>query len=261
MKCKAFIAFLLLAAGNAFADCGTVRFGYPDRHRPPYWMGDGAAVPEPPGASVDFVRELAASNGCTLELVRLPMMRLRSSLASGAVDMVPVDITADGEPGIVMPRDAQGKPDSKRGTPLVLVAFVRAKDGSLHDADPMELVHGKRVGVLYGSAHARRLEKAGAILDQGGPSVPSNFDKLQLGRIDAFVVPMLVASDLDKYVAEHYKGELVRLEKPVFKSFNWIATNPAFYETHRHEVESMWNGMGAEGNKHYNQLLRKYTEY
>ncbi|MTW10589.1 transporter substrate-binding domain-containing protein [Pseudoduganella eburnea] len=260
MKRKAFIALCLLAAANAFADCGTIRIGYPDQHRPPYWMGNGPTVPEPPGAAVDFLRELAASGGCTVELVRLPMMRLRSSLISGAVDMAPVDITADGQPGIVMPRDPQGKPDTKRATTLALVAFVRAKDGFMHDADPMDLVRGKRVGVMYGSSYAKRLESAGAILDQGGPTVPSNFDKLQLGRIDAFVVPLLVATDMDKYVAERYKGELVRLEKPVLKSFNWIATNPAYYGAHRRDVDTLWNWIGTDGNKRFNQLLRKYIE-
>jgi len=261
MKCQAFLALLLLIAGNAFADCGTIRIAYPDQHRPPYWMGNGATVPDPPGASVEFLRELAASGGCSVTLVRLPMMRLRSSLVSGAVDMAPVDITADGQPGIVMPRDAQGKPDTKRATTLAVVAFVRARDGLAHDADPMEVVRGKRVGVMYGSSYAQRLEKAGAILDQGAPTVPSNFDKLQLGRIDFAVVPLLVASDMDKYVADHYKGELVRLEKPVFKSFNWVATNPDFYAAHRREVESLWNWIGTDGNKRFNQLIRKYIEY
>lgn len=261
MKRKAFITLFVLAAGNVFADCGKIRIGYPDQHRPPYWMGNGPVVPEPPGAAVDFLRELVASGGCAVELVRLPMLRLRSSLVSGAVDMVPVDITADGQPGIVLPRDAQGKPDTKRATTLALVAFVRAKDRHPHDADPMDVVRGKRVGVMYGSSYAQRLEKAGAILDQGAPTVPNNFDKLQLGRIDVFVVPLLVASDMDKYVADHYKGDLVRLEKPVFKSFNWIATNPAYYEAHRRDVDTMWNWIGTDGNKRFNQLLRKYTEY
>lgn len=261
MKRPAFIALFLLAAGNVLADCGTIRIAYPDQHRPPYWMGNGATVPNPPGAAVEFMRELAASGGCTLELVRLPMMRLRSSLVSGAVDMAPVDITADGQPGIVMPRDAQGRPDARRATTLALVIFVRVKDGFPHDADPAELVRGKRVGVMYGSSYAQRLERAGAILDMGAPTIPSNFDKLQLGRIDAAVVPLLVASDMDKYVAEHYKGELVRLEKPYFKSFNWIATNPAFYEAHRRDVDSLWNWIGTDGNRRFNQILRKYTEY
>ncbi|MGW8391104.1 hypothetical protein [Pseudoduganella sp. HUAS MS19] len=209
---------------------------------------------------MEWVREFAASGGCALELVRLPVMRLRSALASGAVDFIPVDISADGLPGVVIPRDAQGKPDTRRATSVVVVAFVRASDGYPRNLDPMEMVRGKRVGVMYGSSYGARLAKAGAILDQGAPTVPSNFDKLQLGRIDAFVVPMISASDLDKYVADRYKGQLVRLGKPVLRSHNWLATSPAYYEAHRHEVDTLWNWLGTEGNKRFNLLLRKYTE-
>lgn len=262
MKWKPFTvaALLALAANNVLAACGTIRFAYPDQHRPPYWMGNGASVPDPAGASVDWIREFAASSGCAIELVRLPVMRLRVALASGAVDFVPVDITADGQPGVVIPRDAQGKPDTRRAISLVVVAFVRAKDGYARDVDPMDMVRGKRVGIMYGSSYGAQLEKAGAKLDQGAPTVPTNFDKLQLGRIDAFVVPMIAASDMDKYVAERYKGQLVRLDKPVLKSFNWIATNPAYYETHRRDVDTLWNWLGTDGNKRFNLLLRKYTE-
>jgi ABC-type amino acid transport substrate-binding protein len=223
-------------------------------------MGNGPTVPEPAGASVEWIREFAASGGCGLALVRLPVMRLRSSLASGAVDFVPVDISADGQPGIVIPRDAQGKPDTRRATTLVVVAFVRAKDGYAHDLDPMAMVRGKRVGVMYGASYGAPLAKVGAILDQGAPTVPSNFEKLHLGRIDAFVVPLVVETDMDKYVADRYKGELVRLAKPVLKSFNWIATNTAYYQAHRQEVDTLWNWLGTEGNKRFNHVLRKYTE-
>src|ERR1041385_3437158 len=118
MKRKAFlaIALLALAADHVLAAWGTIRYAYPDQHRPPYWLGNGPAVPDPPGANVDWIREFAASGGCAIERVRLPVMRLRSSLISGVVDFVPVDITADGQPGIVIPRDAQGKPDTRRAT-------------------------------------------------------------------------------------------------------------------------------------------------
>lgn len=264
MKRKAFVAIatlLSLAANLAWAACGTIRFAYPDQHRPPYWLGNGEDVPEPAGASVEWIREFAASGGCTLTLVRLPIMRLRSSLISGAVDFAPVDITADGQPGIVIPRDAQGKPDIKRASSLVVVAFVRAKDGYARNLDPMEMVRGKRVGVMYGSSYGLRLQKAGAILDQGAPTVPSNFEKLQLGRIDAFVVPLIAAADMDKYVADRYKGELVRLETPVLKSYNWLATNTAFYHAHQQDVDALWNWLAVSGNKRFNQILRKYIEH
>ncbi len=47
----------------------------------------------------------------------------------------------------------------------------------------------------------------------------------------------------------------------MLKSYLWVATNPAYYEAHRHEVDSAWNWIGTDGNKQLNLLLRKYTEH
>lgn len=252
--------FLLLSANQVLADCGAVRFAYPDQHRPPYWLGNGEAVASPPGASVEWVREFAASAHCTVDFVRLPVPRLRSSLVNGAVDFTTVDATADGQPGILIPRDANGKPDTKRAATLNVVAIVRARDGYARSTDPLEMVRGQRIGIMYGSTYAPTLQHAGAILDQGAPTVPSNLEKLRLGRIDAFVVSLVSETDLDTLIATRFKNELMRLEKPILKSHIWVATNQHFYDTHRNEVEAMWNWVGNEGNKRYNLLLRKYTE-
>lgn len=262
MKWKTLLtaAVLSLSAGHALAACGAFRFAYPDQHRPPYWLGNGAEVAHPPGATVELVREFAASAGCAVNFVRLPVMRLRSSVASGAADFTTVDISADGQAGLVLPRDALGKPDTKRAATLFVAAFVRARDGYSRSADPMQSLRGQRVGILHGSTYGPMLEQAGAVIDHGAITVPSNFEKLRLGRIDAFVVPLVTATDLDTFVATRFKGEIIRLDKPLVKSFIWFATNQRFYNAHRNEVEAMWNWLGGDGNKRFNQLLRKYAE-
>jgi hypothetical protein len=50
-----------------------------DQNRPPYWLGEGDKVPDPPGAAVDLIRDavLGAGFGCTPVWVRLPVARLR----------------------------------------------------------------------------------------------------------------------------------------------------------------------------------------
>jgi hypothetical protein len=253
--------FLWLSASQALAACGTMRFAYPDQHRPPYWLGNGAAVADPPGANVEWVREFAASAQCQVEFVRLPVLRLRSSLVGGSADFTTVDITADGQPGIVLPRDAQGKPDTRRAATLNVVAFVRARDGHARGSEPLQLMRGQRVGIMHGSTYANTLQQAGALLDQGAPTVPNNFEKLRLGRIDVFVVALVSEADMDKFVATRFDGEIVRLDKPILKSHIWLASSQRFYDSHRSDVETMWNWLGGEGNRRYNMLLRKYTEH
>lgn len=262
MKWKTLLtaACLSLSASQALAACGAIRFAYPDQHRPPYWLGNGATVANPPGATVELVREFAASANCTVDFIRLPVMRLRSSVMSGAADFTTVDISADGQPGIVLPRDALGKPDTKRAATLFVAAFVRASDGYTRATDPLQMMRGQRVGILHGSSYGPLLEQAGALVDHGALTVPSSFEKLRLGRIDAFVVPLVTASDLDIFVATRFKGEIIRLDKPLVKSFIWFATNQRFYDANRNEVEAMWNWLGGDGSKRFKLLLRKYAE-
>jgi hypothetical protein len=66
---------------------------------------------------------------------------------------------------------------------------------------------------------------------------------------------------MDKFVATRFDGEIVRLDKPILKSHIWLASSQRFYDSHRSDVETMWNWLGGEGNRRYNMLLRKYTEH
>ncbi|MGO4470156.1 hypothetical protein AB4Z11_31875, partial [Pseudoduganella sp. RAF53_2] len=66
-------ALLLALTAQAHSACAPVRFAYPDQDRPPYWLGNGSSVPEPPGASVELVMEFTASVGCPVSLLRLPV--------------------------------------------------------------------------------------------------------------------------------------------------------------------------------------------
>ena len=54
-----------------------------DQNRPPYWLGEGEQVPEPPGAAVDLIRSAVMESGfnCPPTLVRLPVARLRVALS------------------------------------------------------------------------------------------------------------------------------------------------------------------------------------
>ncbi|MGV7206959.1 hypothetical protein ACLB1G_03785 [Oxalobacteraceae bacterium A2-2] len=112
-----------LACGRAAA-CEPVRFGYPDQHRPPYWLGNGHEVPAShPGAGVELLRRFAASAGCSAEFVRLPVLRLRAMLAAGEIDFLPLDTSAQDTPGVVFPRTGNGSPDPERATPMLVVVW------------------------------------------------------------------------------------------------------------------------------------------
>jgi hypothetical protein len=253
-------ALCFILAASAQGACAPVRFAYPDQDRPPYWLGNGSEVASPPGASVELVREFTASAGCPVSLLRLPVARLRTALQAGVADFTPTDESSFGAPGVVFPVDAKGEVDVKRSVPLVMVAFVRASDKIDRATDPAEYFRGRTVGTTQGASYAVRMKQLGIAIDSGGSGTQSNLEKLRLKRIDGFVVSLISETDMDSYVARRYKGQIVRLEKPLMRTNVWLATSRSYYDSHTAQVEAMWNWLGTTGNKRFTDLLKKYSE-
>jgi len=255
-----FPALLFAISAQASAACAPVRFAYPDQERPPYWLGNGSAVADPPGASVELVREFIGSAGCPVSLLRLPVMRLRTALLAGVADFTPADEGSHGAPGVAFPLDARGEPDVKRSVPLVMVAFVRAADKIDPAADPAAHFRGRTIGTTMGASYAVRMKQLGINIDSGAPGAIGNLEKLRLKRIDGFVVSLVAEADMDRFVADRYRGQIVRLQKPLIRTNIWLAASKSYYDSHTAQVEAMWNWLGSTGNKRFNALLRKYTD-
>ncbi len=149
MNIRAGILLMLAVAAPlapaAGVDCVHVRVGYMNQHRPPYWMGDGDKVADPPGASVDLIHDavIAAGFGCEPSWVRLPVARLKVALAAGDIDMTTLGESAYYPAEIALPRDKAGNIDRNRAMHNTLVVLVRAKDKLLANANPMHYFPGK----------------------------------------------------------------------------------------------------------------------
>ena len=262
MSVRITLSLLLAAAcsSHAHAACTPIQIGYLDQDRPPYWLGKGSDVPEPPGASVELVRRFAASAGCKAALKRLPVLRLRPALQAGEIDFAPMDASGDNLPGVAFPRDRANRLDTERAVTAMVVVFVRAGDTPPRELNPMRYLQGKLVGVTLGSPYIPRLTQAGLTLDSGATDVARNLDKLRLHRIDAFAVSVVSATDMDSYVAEKYGTELVRLAQPLYSDHIWLAASQSYYDSHRTQVEAMWTWLGASGRKEFSALLDKYTD-
>jgi hypothetical protein len=250
---------MMVATSGAHAACAPFRFGYIDQNRPPYYLGNGSAEATPPGASIELIREIAASAGCSVSTVRLPVPRIRLALAAGAlIDAAPVDPNGSDAADFAFPLDRNGKVDSERALHLVTVAFVRAADKLPAETDPARYFVGRKVGTIHGASYAALLRAGGILVDDGAVDTVRNLDKVRLERCDAYVVSLSAASDLDAFVAAHYKGEIVRLDKPVHTTHLYLAMNKAYYARNSEQVEAMWNWIGQHGQQRFAELLKHY---
>lgn len=257
-------ATLLLAAAlipaAATATCIPVRVGYMDQHRPPYWLGEGADVPDPAGAAVDLMRDavLGAGFGCAPTWVRLPIARLRVALAAGDIDMAPLGELPSYPPEIALPRDKAGNIDLERAMHNALIVLVRAGDKLPASTQPMQHFKGKLLGVAQGQSYAGRLRDAGLTIDDGARDLERNLEKLRLGRIDGVVVAAVSPEHLKATLAR-YKGAVVQLPQPLLNTRVWLAFNDTFYRAHPAQVEALWTWLDV--NRHrLGYVMQKYRK-
>lgn len=248
------------APALAATTCIPVRVGYMDQHRPPYWLGEGTDVPDPPGAAVDLMRDavLGAGFGCAPVWVRLPIARLRVALAAGDIDMSPIGELPSYPPEIALPRDKSGNIDLERAMHNALIVLVRASDKLPATTQPMQHFKGKLLGVAQGQSYAARLREAGLTIDDGARDLERNLEKLRLGRIDGVVVAAVAPAHLNATLAR-YKGAVVQLPHPLINTRVWLAFNDTFYRAHRPQVEALWTWLDV--NRHrLGYVMQKYRK-
>ncbi|MFS2134736.1 hypothetical protein [Duganella sp. Dugasp56] len=252
----ALIAPLSQAAGN----CIPLRFGYMDQDRPPYWMGDGDKVPEPPGAAVDLVRDAVMGSGfnCLPTLVRLPVARLKVALEAGDIDMSTLGEQPSYPPEIALPRDKDGNVDRNRALHNTVVVLVRARDKLPASTNPMEYFRGKPLGATQGNAYTARLRESGLTIDDGARDLDRNIEKLKLGRVDG-VLASLVKPEHLTATLKRYKGAIVQLPQPLINTRLWLAFNAGYYRAHHDQVEALWTWLDTNRGR-LGYVMQKYRK-
>jgi hypothetical protein len=261
MKLRTIIIVLtaLALTGCAVAACEPIRIGYVNQERPPYYLGAGT-VPAKPGASAELFQRFAASVGCDASLRRLPVNRIVPSLAAGQLDFAPLDSSSKDIPDLVFPRDKHNHLDYARAVPINIVVFVRSADQIPPATDPAAYFRDRLLGVTLGATYRTRIQGLGLKIDSGAVDIARNLEKLRLNRIDGFAVSVTSPTDMDSYVAQKYKGVIVRLAQPLFTDHIWIAASECYYAAHPGQVEKMWTWLGSAGKREYYNLLKEYSD-
>ena len=264
MKLRAGISLMLLAAALSSAvqaaNCIPIRVGYMDQNRPPYWLGDGDKVPDPPGAAVDLIQDavLGAGFGCKPIWVRLPPARIKVALAAGDIDLAPLGEMSFYPAEIAIPRDKAGNIDLNRALHNQVLVLVRARDKLPPNTNPMQYFKDKTLGIPLGNSVVGRLREAGLTLDDGARDLDRNIEKLRLGRIDGVVVAAVSPAHL-KQTLDKYKGEIIQLPQPLLNIRLWLAFNESFYHAHPQQSEALWTWLDANRGR-LGYVMQRYRK-
>jgi hypothetical protein len=271
MTLRAGISLMLLAAVAATAitvaplvraaDCIPIRVGYLDQNRPPYWLGDGDKVPDPPGAAVDLIRDAVQGSGfgpCMPIWVRLPAARIKVALAAGDIDLAPLGEMSFYPAEIAIPRDKVGNIDLNRALHNQVLVLVRARDKLPASTNPMQYFKGKTLGIPMGNSYAPRLRESGLTLDDGARDLARNIEKLRLGRVNGVVVAAVAPKHLKQTLAK-YKGEIVQLPQPLLNIRLWLAFNDSFYHAHPQQAEALWTWLDTNRSR-LGYVMQRYKK-
>lgn len=267
MKLRAGILLMLLAAAMAIASaapadhCIPIRVGYMDQNRPPYWLGDGDKVPDPPGAAVDLIRDAVQGSGfgpCTPVWVRLPPARIKIALAAGDIDLAPLGEMSFYPAEIAIPRDKAGNIDLNRALHNQVLVLVRARDKLPANLNPAQYFKDKTLGIPMGNSYIGRLRDVGLTLDDGARDLDRNIEKLRLGRVDGVVVAAVAPAHL-KQTLDKYKGEIIQLPQPLLNIRLWLAFNDSFYHAHPQQAEALWTWLDTNRGR-LGYVMQRYKK-
>lgn len=248
----------LLACDFAKCACMPLKLGYVNQHRPPYFLGASSVEASSPGATVQLIRDIAASAECEVVSVRLPPLRLRQALSDGVIDAMLMDAGDSDMAHYALPHTSAGKLDIKRAIRMYTVVFVRADDKIPLDTDPNAYFTTHRLGMNNGASLAQQLRSQGATIDDGAKDSARNLEKLMRRRIDGYAATLVSPTQMDAVVLATFGTQLIRLETPLRIHHLWLGFNKRYYERNRFQVEAMWEWIGAHGHLRFVDLVEQY---
>lgn len=220
----------------------TVRIAVIDFAFPPYMFGVGDEFANPPGKHVEWVNAALAASRCKprVDLVRMPVARMRMELGAGSVDLL---VAGSDNPEIrsiaTMPLRG-GKPDPRMRVQRVEYAlYVMRGQNVVHwDGRTLTGPPDFKVGVsplVAASSFAR---------EQGW--------KTEVGQTPAGALTMLTFGRMPVVLTSHTaymslpeadRAKIQKLEPPALITDYFPVANKTFHATYTDFVEKFWRDL------------------
>jgi len=219
-----------------------VRIAVIDFAFPPYTFGSGSEFANPPGKHVEWVNAAIEASRCKprVELVRLPIARMRMELGAGLLDFL---VAGSDSPEIrsiaTMPMRGE-KPDTRMRLQTVEYSlYVRRGESDIHwDGTELSGPPDFKVGVsplvaARGFAHEKGWKTEIGLTPAGALKM------LVLGRM-----PVVLTSDTAfMSLPEAERAQIQKLEPPALVTEYFPVAGKIFYAKHPDFVEQFWRGL------------------
>lgn len=254
--------FLRLVVG-VFASCVAqvalacpISVVYSDQASPPYYLGDGEAIPPNPGIAVELLTQAAAKMGCKIEWKRLPNRRALRELESGTVQaMLLLSYSPERATFAVYPMLGDA-PDPAYSL-ATLSTSVYVKSGSTFKWESRQFSPAQAlVGVNAGYSVGDEVRKLGQSVEEA-TSTANNLQKLLMGRIAAYVGQDL---QVDLVIEDKHITGVQKLPVPFSSKDYYLPFSKQFFDKSPATVIQLWKQIAEARKIHGKALVKKYLD-
>lgn len=247
----------LLACSAAHADTpecpDKLRILFLDRSLPPYLMGEGPGLQNPPGLFFEWTQQTLQQLGCKAELVRVPQRRLVSETAQGLAEItLYLAYTPERARQLVFPLRADNhgpNPNLALGAAQLLLYARKDRSHAIHWDGQVLGPSGLVVGVVGGGVEEPLARQFGWQLD---PSLnhATSIAKLRRGHVAVALIPSFSFTP-ETLVAP---PALVALQPALQDIWFYAPVNPSFRARHPTFVNAFWQRL-CEVSRERNPLV------
>lgn len=246
--------FFVLFAPRTFG-C-VIKIAYGDVASPPYYLGDGEAIPAKPGLAVELVDVAAAKLGCKIDWQRMPSKRTLWEMEKGRIDgMLLLSFSDERATYAVYPM-ARGTLDPSLRLATLRYSFY-VREGSLLVWSGKQINRfPEAVGVNVGYSVVQDLRRFGFTVEEAS-GTRSNLKKLLANRLEAYVGQDLQA---DLVIEEDHLTGVKKLPIPFVAKDYYLPFSKKFFSASPSVATRLWKEIAEIRRARGKDLLRKYSD-
>ncbi|QBL08983.1 amino acid ABC transporter [Rheinheimera sp. D18] len=249
IKLTYILSFSLLCASHMLLANEPVklRFCYEDKQLLPYYAGNGAQIPTPPGATIEHLQEgIALVPQLKVTFERRPWLRCLQLLEQNKVDAVVATYNELRLSFAVFPLDENNAPDSRLALNQHATCIVQRVGDNVTQRLKDGVVMARPLGYVVP-------EYPSGVSIVPVQSQQQAFSLVKLGRVDATTTTCEINTvQLPNMLNE----QLEVIHPPLYESTGYLVFSKAFYNQHSKLATELWRTLQQTQNPNrYYQYL------
>lgn len=233
----------------------TLRLAYSDIESYPYQMGNGRAVPEPPGLALEIIDQAVNSLDIKVEYIRVPGKRVLQYIKEGKVDG-----------GFIFSYNAkraqyasyplnEGKPDNSKRITTLGYYFYKQK-GSSFDWDGVNppITEQKEIGAHLGFSIVGELKKK-QIKVHEVRNTAQLFGMLKSERLAAIAIQDTMAQ---AFIKGQNWSNVEQVQPAIITKDYYLVFSPKFAHSNSELVKAVWSNIADFRDEVIAESISKY---